>query len=216
MMRVRCSNGLSAFPSRFSRFLIWLPGLKVAEQYGNFYKRSKTDLEFGVLDADKSITVLFGHTSTLDERQYAHIQSAVLYTTATGQRMVRTCNMALPVVTLAMNVFRYVDADAAVAYWFRKGGYFCHWKEGLEAYVNVRSGIAISKISTKPMDHLRDDLMETCTATLLGYRRDCAQTSAITQVRQWNLRSSTFLTLKVHRSWLFLKHSGGFRFILSQ
>ena len=29
--------------------------------------------------------------------------------------------MALPVVSLAMNVFRYADADAAVAYWFRKG-----------------------------------------------------------------------------------------------
>lgn len=94
----------------------------MAEQYGNFYKRTPTDLEFGVLDADKSITVLFGHTSTLDERQHAYIQSAVLYTTATGQRMLRTCNMALPVVSLAMNVFRYADADAAIAYWFRKGG----------------------------------------------------------------------------------------------
>ncbi|KAF9653645.1 sec24-like protein [Thelephora ganbajun] len=144
MMRVRCSTGL-----------------KVAEQYGNFYKRSQTDLEFGVLDPDKSITVLFGHTSTLDERQYACIQSAVLYTTTTGQRMVRTCNMALPVVTLAMNVFRYADEDAAIAYWFRK---------------------AISKISTRPLDHIRDDLTETCTATLLGYRRDCAQASVASQM----------------------------------
>lgn len=144
MMRVRCSNGL-----------------KVAEQYGNFYRRSQTDLEFGILDADKSITVLLGHTSTLDERQNAYIQSAVLYTTATGQRMVRTCNMGLPVVSLAMNVFRYADADAAVAYWFRK---------------------AISKIPTKELENLREDLMETCTATLLGYRRNCAQTSALTQL----------------------------------
>ena len=99
----------------------WYLGLKVVEQYGNFYKRSQTDLEFGVLDADKSITVAFGHTATLDERQYACFQSAVLYTTSTGQRMVRTCNMALPVVSLAMNVFRYADEDAAIAYWFRKG-----------------------------------------------------------------------------------------------
>jgi len=30
--------------------------------------------------------------------------------------------MALPVVSLAMNVFRYADEDAAIAYWFRKGG----------------------------------------------------------------------------------------------
>jgi hypothetical protein len=31
--------------------------------------------------------------------------------------------MALPVVSLAMNVFRCADADAAIVYWFRKGGY---------------------------------------------------------------------------------------------
>lgn len=106
---------------QFNRFPTCFLGLKVAEQYGNFYKRSKTDLEFGVLDADKSISVLFRHASTLDERQYVYIQSAVLYTTATGRRMVRTCNTALPVVSLALNVFRSVDADAAIAYWFRKG-----------------------------------------------------------------------------------------------
>lgn len=55
--------------------------------------------------------------------------------------------------------------------------------------------IAISKISTKAMEHIRDDLMETCTATLLGYRRNCAQSSGITQVRRWNLWSN-FRTLK--------------------
>lgn len=122
-MRVRCSTGWSRSRIIYGLIhpLIFCQGLKVTEQYGNFYKRSPTDLEFGVLDADKSITVLFGHTTTLDERQHVHIQSAVLYTTATGRRMVRTCNMALPVVSLAMNVFRYADADAAVVYWFRKG-----------------------------------------------------------------------------------------------
>lgn len=159
-------------------------GLKVAEQYGNFHKRSQTDLEFGVLDADKTITVLFGHTSTLDERQHAYLQSAVLYTTTTGQRMVRTCNVALPVVSLAMNVFRYADADAAIAYWFRKGGCFYLWERMSEARMLIAVPvIAIYKISTKPMEYLRDDLTETCTATLLGYRRNCAQSSGITQVR---------------------------------
>jgi len=69
--------------------------------------------------------------------------------------------MALPVVSLAMNVFRFADADAAVAYWYRK---------------------AISKIPTKSMQHLRDDLMDTCAATLLGYRRYCAQASAPSQL----------------------------------
>ena len=125
MMRVRCSTGLFQSSIRVYRPLISFLGLKVAEQYGNFYKRSQTDLEFGVLDADKSIAVAFGHTTTLSEREHTYIQSAVLHTTATGQRMVRTCNVGLPVVSLAMNVFRYADADAAIVYWFRKGGCLC-------------------------------------------------------------------------------------------
>jgi len=58
-----------------------------------------------------------------DERQYAFIQSAVPYTTATGQKMMRTCNITLPVVSLAVNVSRYADADVTTAYWFRIGEY---------------------------------------------------------------------------------------------
>ena len=43
---------------------------------------------------------------------------------------------------------------------------------------------AISKISAKPMQNLREDLTDTCAGTLLGYRRNCAQSSAASQVRR--------------------------------
>lgn len=48
---------------------------------------------------------------------------------------------------------------------------------------NDGSTTAISKISAKPIHHLRDELTDTCAATLLGYRRNCAQSSVPSQVR---------------------------------
>lgn len=106
VMRVRCSYGL-----------------RISKIYGNYYENPASDLEFGVLDADKAISVALEHTRQLDDRQYAYIQSAVLYTTADGQRRVRTCNLALQVASLAGNVFRYADMDATACHMLREGEY---------------------------------------------------------------------------------------------
>lgn len=73
------------------------------------------------MDAEKTICVGLEHTRTLDDRQYAFIQAALLYTTVTGQRRVRVFNVALKVVTLAGNVFQYADMDAAVSFMVRQG-----------------------------------------------------------------------------------------------
>lgn len=122
MMRIRCSQG--SFPSVSCsphKVLTTLLGLRISAQYGNFYQRSTTDLEFGTLDADKAISVTLEHSRTLDDRQYAYLQCAVLHTTASGQRRVRTCNLALQVASLAGNVFRYADMDAIVCHMAREG-----------------------------------------------------------------------------------------------
>jgi protein transport protein SEC24 len=75
----------------------------------------------GTIDADKTITVTFEHSRSLDERQGASIQCAVLYTTPAGRRRVRVLNLNLPVVTLAASVFRFADMDAVVSYLLREG-----------------------------------------------------------------------------------------------
>lgn len=95
--------------------------MRVSTYLGNFLQRSPTDIEFGVLDADKGITIGLEHTGTLDSREYTFIQAAVLYTTVSGERRVRVCNLAIPVVELAGNVFRFADMDATIAYMFRQG-----------------------------------------------------------------------------------------------
>jgi protein transport protein SEC24 len=97
-------------------------GIRISEHCGNFHQRGATDLEFGVLDADKTLSVTLQHSGgTLDTRGYAFLQSALLYTTVDGLRRVRTCNLALPVVELAWNVFRLSDLDATVYHLARRG-----------------------------------------------------------------------------------------------
>lgn len=98
-----------------------MTGLRILKQYGNFSESAADDMLFGTIDADKSICVTFGHNHALSEREYAHIQSALLYTTVTGERRVRVCNLALQVASLAGNVFRFADMDGVVSALVREG-----------------------------------------------------------------------------------------------
>ncbi len=98
--------------------LLWtnLPGLRIADHFGNFFQRNVTDLEFGNIDADKAIAARIKHEGKLDEKVDAHFQCAVLYTSASGQRRVRVHNIAVPVTSLLASVFRLADMDTTLAY----------------------------------------------------------------------------------------------------
>lgn len=97
-------------------------GLRVAQYLGNVHQRSSTDVNLGSCDADKAFCVLLEHSGIpLDERSYAYLQIALLYTTSSGQRRVRTCNLAISVSSLAGNVFRHADQEAVITYWLKEG-----------------------------------------------------------------------------------------------
>jgi protein transport protein SEC24 len=102
------------------RLIICHLGLRITAHYGNFYQQSVTDLEFGTLDADKAVSISLEVTHNLDEREHAYLQSAVLYTSSSGQRRVRTCNLALPVASLAGSIFRFADMDTVVCHLARE------------------------------------------------------------------------------------------------
>src|SRR2546421_3542193 len=98
LMKVRCSNGL-----------------QVSSYYGNFIHHTfGADLEFGVIDADKALSVTFSYDGRLDPKQDAHFQSALLYTTAGGERRVRCSNIVASVTENTRESMRFVDQDAVV------------------------------------------------------------------------------------------------------
>jgi protein transport protein SEC24 len=96
LMKVRCSNGL-----------------QISNYHGNFHRNALgADLEIGVIDEDKAIGVTFGYDGKLDSKLDAHFQSALLYTTASGQRRVRCCNIIAGVSDSARESMKFIDQDA--------------------------------------------------------------------------------------------------------
>jgi len=137
------------------------PGIRVSNTFGNFYENTAGDLVFGTIDADQAITVSLEHTHGLDERQNVFMQSAVLHTSAEGQRRVRVCNVALPVTSLAGNVFRFADMDSVVSHMIRE---------------------AVTRLSSQKIAYIQEELTERCGAILLAYRKNCAAATAPSQL----------------------------------
>ena len=105
LLKVRCSNGL-----------------QVSAYHGNFTQHAfGADLEFGVIDADKSVGVLFSYDGKLDPKLDAHFQCALLYTTASGQRRVRCTNTVASVSDGPSESMRFIDQDAVVSIIAKEG-----------------------------------------------------------------------------------------------
>ncbi|KAI9723739.1 MAG: hypothetical protein M1812_001039 [Candelaria pacifica] len=135
LMKVRCSNGL-----------------QVSSYDGNFLQHNfNSDLEFGVIDADKAIGVMFSYDGKLDSKLDAHFQSALLYTTASGERRVRCCNVVASVSEGGVDSMKYVDQDAVV---------------------NMIAKEAATRMTERSLKDIRNALTEKTVDILAGYRKN--------------------------------------------
>ncbi|KAF2877875.1 hypothetical protein BDV95DRAFT_588892 [Massariosphaeria phaeospora] len=135
LMKVRCSNGL-----------------QVSAYHGNFFHNTfGADLEFGVIDADKAIGVMFSYDGKLDPKLDAHFQSALLYTTGSGERRVRCTNIVASVSDGAAESMKFVDQDAVV---------------------NIIAKEAAARITEKSLKEIRGALTEKTVDILAGYRKN--------------------------------------------
>jgi protein transport protein SEC24 len=134
-MKVRCSNGL-----------------QVSAYHGNFIQHTfGADVEFGVVDSDKAMGVMFSYDGKLDSKLDAHFQSALLYTTASGQRRVRCSNVIASVSDNPKDCMKFVDQDAI---------YSLIAKE------------AASKMTSSSLKDIRGALTEKNVDILAGYRKN--------------------------------------------
>ncbi|KAL9131374.1 MAG: hypothetical protein Q9217_000701, partial [Psora testacea] len=134
LMKVRCSNGL-----------------QVSSYHGNFLQHNfGADLEFGVIDADKAVGVMFNYDGKLDPKLDAHFQCALLYTTASGERRVRCTNNVASVSEGAAESMRFIDQDAVV---------------------NVIAKEAATRMTERPLKDIRNALTEKTVDILAGYRK---------------------------------------------
>ncbi|KAF2819589.1 Sec23/Sec24 family protein-like protein [Ophiobolus disseminans] len=135
LMKVRCSNGL-----------------QVSAYHGNFYHHTfGADLEFGVIDADKAVAVLFSYDGKLDPKLDAHFQSALLYTTASGERRVRCINIVASVSPNTGECMKFVDQDAVVS---------------------IIAKEAAARMTEKNLKEIRGALTEKTVDILAGYRKN--------------------------------------------
>jgi protein transport protein SEC24 len=135
LLKVRCSNGL-----------------QVASYHGNFTQHTfGADIEFGVVDADKAMGVIFSYDGKLDAKLDAHFQSALLYTTASGERRVRCSNVIASVSDIAKDCMKFVDQDAVYALIAKE---------------------AATKMTTNSLRDIRGALTEKSVDILAGYRKN--------------------------------------------
>jgi len=134
LMKVRCSNGL-----------------QVAHYSGNFTQHTfGADLELATITEDSGMCVTFTYDGKLDPKVDAYFQSALLYTTQSGQRRVRCSNIVATVSESARDSMKVVDQDAVLA---------------------VLAKESASKIPDKSFKEVRQALQEKSIDILGGYRK---------------------------------------------
>ncbi|KAK5168613.1 COPII coat Sec23p-Sfb3p heterodimer component [Saxophila tyrrhenica] len=134
LMKVRCSNGL-----------------QVSHYSGNFTQHTfGADLELASVTEDSGMCVTFTYDGKLDTKFDAYFQSALLYTTQSGQRRVRCSNVVAQVNESARESMKLVDQDAVIG---------------------ILAKESASKIADKPLKDIRQQLQDKMTDILAGYRK---------------------------------------------
>lgn len=135
LLKVRCSNGL-----------------QVSNYFGNFTQHTfGADIELGAIDADKSFGCAFSYDGKLDPKLDAHFQSALLYTTSTGQRRIRVTNTVASVSEGSLGAMKLVDQDAVVTLLAKQ---------------------AAAQVPDKMLRDIRNRIQEKAIDVLASYRRN--------------------------------------------
>ncbi|EFO19073.1 Sec23/Sec24 trunk domain-containing protein [Loa loa] len=137
MIRVRTSTGLR--PTGF---------------FGSFFMDNSTDLEMGAIDCDQAVHVEIRHDDKLPEGS-AYLQTAVLFTSCSGQRRLRIHNLALAVSSDYNQLYRVADLDCLTSFLFKQAEYVLRDKSPKEMReaVNARCAHMLATYREKCSEH---------------------------------------------------------------
>eukprot|EP00735_Rhodelphis_limneticus_P008820 TRINITY_DN2302_c0_g1::TRINITY_DN2302_c0_g1_i1::g.20823::m.20823 TRINITY_DN2302_c0_g1::TRINITY_DN2302_c0_g1_i1::g.20823 ORF type:complete len:1061 (-),score=273.42,sp/Q9SFU0/SC24A_ARATH/43.63/0.0,Sec23_trunk/PF04811.10/2.3e-73,Sec23_helical/PF04815.10/4.5e-25,Sec23_BS/PF08033.7/7.1e-22,zf-Sec23_Sec24/PF04810.10/1.1e-19,Gelsolin/PF00626.17/8.5e-07,Sen15/PF09631.5/0.00044 TRINITY_DN2302_c0_g1_i1:511-3654(-) len=136
VMRVRCSRGL-----------------RVSMYHGNFFVRAADLLALPNVSQDHTFAVQIAHEETVLSGNTACIQSALLYTTSSGERRIRVNTLSVPVTSVLGDLFRMADINQLMS-------------------LMARAALELSVANAKLSDG-RQWLQDKCVEALRSYRSIC-------------------------------------------
>lgn len=165
-MKIRCSNGL-----------------KVVQMVGNFLRKGPADLEMGSIDADKTIACVFRHDGKLDPKVLVHFQSAILFTSPDGKRILRTHNIKCSVSPQIGTVMRHCDVGAAIA---------------------TIAKLAVIELYSHDLKVVKERITDQCVRILAGYRKNCGgQAPAVELLLPESLKLFPLMSLAIQKQFSF-------------
>lgn len=136
-------------------------GVRPTEFYGHFYMTNTTDMELGSIDCDKAVAIEIKHDDKLHEDDGVYIQAALLYTSCSGQRRLRICNLSLKTCSQMTDLYRSCDLDTLINYWSKQ---------------------ALFKLMDNNPKAVKDAIVSKAAQVLATYRKNCASPSSAGQL----------------------------------
>merc|ERR1712180_228365 len=136
-------------------------GVRPTDFFGAFYMANTTDMELASLNSDVALACEIKHDDKLSDEDGVYIQAALLYTSCSGQRRLRICNLSLSVCDNMGELYRNCDLDTIVNFLAKQN---------------------VSKLTESNPKAVREDLMNQCASILACYRKNCASPSSAGQL----------------------------------
>merc|ERR1719278_1564248 len=136
-------------------------GVRPTDFFGSFYMANTTDMELASLNSDMSLACEIKHDDKLTEEDGVYIQAALLFTSVSGKRRLRICNLSLNTCDNMGELYRHCDLDTMVNFLAKQN---------------------ISKLMESSPEQVKEGLMSQCATILACYRKNCASPSSAGQL----------------------------------
>eukprot|EP00092_Neocalanus_flemingeri_P059085 GFUD01070535.1.p1 GENE.GFUD01070535.1~~GFUD01070535.1.p1 ORF type:complete len:1158 (+),score=343.89 GFUD01070535.1:243-3716(+) len=136
-------------------------GVRPIDFFGSFYMANTTDMELASVNSDMALACEIKHDDKLTDEDGVYIQAALLYTSVSGQRRLRICNLALATCDNMGELYRNCDLDTVVNFLAKQN---------------------ISRLMETSPKQVKEGLMSQCATILACYRKNCASPSSAGQL----------------------------------